>query len=92
VAWICGPARGVRGGAVDSPEVLDCVDRGRASVSVGGEGFLGKSRGTKGEETERAKEEVARLCQYKFTFATSRAMSFIRQSRTGDTNGFVSLE
>jgi hypothetical protein len=92
VAWVCGPARGVRGGAVDSPEILNCVDRGRASISVGGEGFLGKSRGTKGEETERAKEEIARSCQYVFTCATDSATSFLRQSGTGDTNEFVSLE
>jgi hypothetical protein len=92
VAWVCGPARGVRGGAVDSPEILNCVDRGRASISVGGEGFLGKSRGTKGEETERAKEEVAKLCQYVLTCAKNSAMTFLRQSRTEYTYGFVSLE
>lgn len=92
VAWIRGPDGGIRGGAINSPEVFDCVDRGRASVSVGGEGFLGKSCGTEGEKTERAKKEVARMCQYVFTCATSSAMSFLRQSRTGDTNGFVSLE
>jgi hypothetical protein len=92
VAWICGPDGGIRGGAVDGPEVLNCVDRGRASVSVGGEGFLGKSRSTKGEKTEWAKEEVAMVCQYLSTWAASSAMLFRRQSRTGDTNGFVSLE
>lgn len=68
MAWISGPGRGIRGGAIDSPEVFDCVDRWRASIPVGGEGFLGKSRGAKGEEAEGAKEEIARVSQCVFTW------------------------